>query len=77
MRCSECILRKKEKLRIKTTPEDAGESGIGRMFGAISLIGVGAVAGLLIISAKITIPLDGKDAKAKRQSLRDKLKTRN
>ncbi|MFZ4547168.1 MAG: hypothetical protein ACOYN4_07030 [Bacteroidales bacterium] len=44
----------------KNWPDKPGSFGIGKIFASAGMVGVGVLAGSLVTSAKITVPLDGK-----------------
>ncbi|MFZ4547430.1 MAG: hypothetical protein ACOYN4_08345, partial [Bacteroidales bacterium] len=46
----------------KNWPDKPGSFGIGKIFASAGMVGVGVLAGSLVTSAKITIPLQGKSA---------------
>jgi hypothetical protein len=46
----------------KNWPDKPGSFGMGRIFASTGMIGLGALVGSLVTSAKITIPLQGKSA---------------
>jgi hypothetical protein len=46
----------------KNWPDQPGSFGMGKIFASTGMIGLGALVGSLVTSAKITIPLQGKSA---------------